>query len=277
MLAWTWFELGIALAYLAGSVLYPLSLILRHPPFKKAAHAAAALGFALHSMDLLAASVLETNLLEQGQFYVSLLGWSCVLLFFLAWWRFRHDFLALIAAPLALLFFVGSMAIHPATAIVPERWSILWFGFHVGAIFLALALLALACGAGVGYIVLERTIKSKRKIPPALQELPALDTLDQVNALAVTVGFPLYTLSMLAGFVWAAFTWKRVLTADPKEIVSLGIWALYAILFHQRLALGWRGRKPAKMAIAIFLLSLASLVFINFLLPTHHSLAPIHP
>lgn len=277
MPAWTWFELCIALAYLAGAGLYPLGLALRRGRIKQAATLAAAVGFGLHTVDLTAASLLEANLLQQGQFYVSLMGWCCVLLFFVAWWRLRHDFLALIAAPLALLFFVGSMALHPVQAIVPERWSILWFTLHVGAIFVALALLALAFGAGVGYLALERAIKAKRKIPAALQELPALDTLDRVNALAVTWGFPLYSLSMLAGFVWAAFTWKRVLTGDPKEIVSLAIWALYAVLFHQRLALGWRGRKPAKMAIAIFLLSLGSLVIINFLLPTHHSFAPIQP
>jgi ABC-type transport system involved in cytochrome c biogenesis permease subunit len=272
MPAWTWFELAIALAYLAGAALYPLGLGLRQPLCKKAASLASALGFLLHTADLAAAGLLQADVLQHGQFYISLLAWLCVLVFFVAWWRFKHDFLSLITAPLAVVLFTGSMVIHPATTIVPEHLSLLWFGLHVGAIFVALALLALAFGAGVGYVYLERKIKTKSKIPSALQEMPALDTLDRVNALAVSVGFPLYSISMLSGFIWAAFTWKRVLTGDPKEVVSLGIWVLYAILFHQRLALGWKGRKPAKMAIAIFLLSLGSLVLINFLLPTHHSL-----
>lgn len=272
MPAWTWFELTIALAYLAGATLYPLGLGLRLPICKKTASVASVLGFALHTVDLIAAGFMQADVLQHGRFYISMLAWLCVFVFFVAWWRLKHDFLSLITAPLAVVLFTGSMVIPPSTAIVPERWSLLWFGLHVGAIFVALALLALAFGAGVGYIYLERKIKTKSKIPSALQEMPALDTLDRVNALAVAVGFPLYSISMLSGFIWAAFTWKRVLTGDPKEIVSLAIWILYAVLFHQRLALGWQGRKPAKMAITIFLLSLGSLVLINFLLPTHHSL-----
>jgi len=274
MSAWTWFELSIALAYLAGAALYPLGLGLRRAALKKAATRASALGFGLHTVDLGLAGIFEPNILHHGQFHISLLAWLCVLLFFVAWWRLRHDFFSLITAPLALVLFCGSLVIHPVTTAVPERWSVLWFALHVGTIFIALALLALAFGAGVGYIYLEKSIKKKTKIPRLLHEMPALDALDRVNALAVGIGFPLYSISMLAGFLWAAFTWKRVLTGDPKEIVSLGIWIVYAIVFHQRLALGWQGRKPAKMVIAIFLLSLASLVGINFLLPTHHSLRP---
>ena len=88
---------------------------------------------------------------------------------------------------------------------------------------------------------------------------------------AARIGFPLYTVSMLAGFLWASFTWKKIISWDPKEIVSIIVWIVFALLFHQRMVLGWRGKKPAKTAIVLFLLCLASLVGVNFLLPTHHS------
>jgi ABC-type uncharacterized transport system permease subunit len=43
---------------------------------------------------------------------------------------------------------------------------------------------------------------------------------------------------------------------------------LFAYLFHQRVAYGWRGRKPAVMTIAVFLLTVLSMLGINFLVPT---------
>lgn len=36
------------------------------------------------------------------------------------------------------------------------------------------------------------------------------------------------------------------------KITSLAVWFLFAFLFHQRLVLGWRGRKPAMLAIWVF-------------------------
>jgi ABC-type transport system involved in cytochrome c biogenesis permease subunit len=83
-------------------------------------------------------------------------------------------------------------------------------------------------------------------------------------------GFPLYTIGILSGFIWAAFTWKRMFSWDPKEVVSLIIWLVFAYLFHQRLAIGWNGRKPAKTAIWLFVVVIASMLFINFFVPTHH-------
>jgi hypothetical protein len=39
-------------------------------------------------------------------------------------------------------------------------------------------------------------------------------------------------------------------------------------MFHQRLAYGWRGRKPAVLVIGVFLLMIVSMLGINFLVPT---------
>jgi ABC-type transport system involved in cytochrome c biogenesis permease subunit len=57
-------------------------------------------------------------------------------------------------------------------------------------------------------------------------------------------------------------------------VVTIGIWLIYAYLFHQRLALGWQGRKPAKLAIFIFIVSVVSLLGINYFLPSHHTFRP---
>jgi ABC-type transport system involved in cytochrome c biogenesis permease subunit len=266
------FELSIALLYLTGSISYPLGVLLRRPIFKRLAGWTSAVAFALHTVDLgLRFAELGSANLHQHQFYMSLLAWFFVLIFLVLWWRLKHDFLAMITAPLALILFSSSLAIHTQTVTVPEHFSALWFGLHVGAIFISLALIAMAFGAGLAYLYLERKIKAKAKLPEFFRELPSLETFDKANDWAVRIGFPLYTVSLLAGFLWASFTWKQAISWDPKEIISILIWGIFALLFHQRLALGWRGKKPAQTAIVLFILCLVSLVGVNFLLPTHHS------
>ncbi|GAB1409604.1 cytochrome c biogenesis protein CcsA [Desulfovibrionales bacterium] len=269
------FELLIALLYLTGSLAYPLGLGFRRADIKRLATWTTGSAFALHSVDLvLRLTESGADALQHGQFYMSLLGWFFILVFLLLWWRLRHDFLAMISSPLALVLFSSSLAIRTQELAVPEQFSALWFSLHVGTIFVSLALMAMAFGAAIAYIYVERKIKTKSKLPGFSKDLPSLDTFDRANHWAVSIGFPLYSISLLAGFLWASFTWKKVISWDPKELISLVIWLLFAFLYHQRLSLGWRGRKPAKTAILLFALCMVSLLGVNFLLPTHHSFRP---
>ena len=54
-------------------------------------------------------------------------------------------------------------------------------------------------------------------------------------------------------------------------MVSIIVWLLMAYVFHGRLATGWRGRKPARLMVLVFGLSLFSIVVVNTLMETHHS------
>jgi len=269
------FDLLIALLYLAGSVSYPLGLVLRRPFLKRAAAWASVTAFGLHTVDLVVRFIeLGASSLQHGQFYMSLLAWFFVLIFFVLWWRLKHDFLSMITAPLALVLFSSSLAVRTQVLAVPEHFSALWFSLHVGTIFVSLALIAMAFGAGLAYLHLEKIIKTKAKMPGFSKDLPSLETFDRANDWAVRIGFPLYTVSIMSGFLWASFTWKRVISWDPKELITIVIWAIFALLFHQRVVQGWRGRKPAKTAIVLFVLCMVSLVGVNFLLPSHHSFRP---
>ena len=266
------FELIIALLYMAGAISYPLGLVLRRAALKRVAALTSATAFGLHTVDLgLRFMELGAANLQHGQFYMSLMAWFFVLIFFVLWWKLKHDFLSMITAPLALILFSSSLAVRTQVLSVPEHFSALWFSLHVGTIFISLALIAMAFGAGLAYLYLERLIKTKAKLPGFSKELPSLETFDKANHWATCIGFPLYSVSLLAGFLWASLTWKKAISWDPKELISIAIWALFALLFHQRMALGWRGRKPAKTAIILFVLCLVSLVGVNFLLPSHHS------
>jgi ABC-type transport system involved in cytochrome c biogenesis permease subunit len=265
------FEFSVAFLYFAGALLFLAGLVTHKTIFTKISIWTTAAGFGLHTVDLLFSWLhfggLET---DQGPFYFSLLAWCFLVIFLGFWWRLRMKFLALIASPLALIVFTSSLAISPSTQPVPQTFAGLWFGLHIGSLFVSIALLAMAFGSGVTYLYLEKKIKTKARFKGLSKDLPSLYTCDRVNHISVMAGFPLYTVGILSGFIWAAFTWKRMFSWDPKEVISLIIWLIFAYLFHQRLAIGWNGRKPAKTAIWLFVLVIASMMFINFFVPTHH-------
>ena len=58
---------------------------------------------------------------------------------------------------------------------------------------------------------------------------------------------------------------------DPKEILTLLAWLIYAVLLHERLAVGWRGRRAALLAICGFLVLVGTFVGANLWLTGYHS------
>jgi ABC-type transport system involved in cytochrome c biogenesis permease subunit len=269
------FDLSIGLFYFLGTLFFLGGALGNNASLKRISACITLAGFGLHSLDLLLKIASSPHFaITQGQFYFSLLAWSFLLIYFILWWRLKLQFLALTAAPLALVLFSSSMVVRTNPLPIPSQLSALWFGLHIAALFLSISLLAMAFGAGLIYLYVDRQIKSKAKPGRFRRDIPALTSFDRVNHWAVIIGFPLFTVGVLAGFLWAGFTWETVFSWDPKEIFSIVIWFIFAYLFHQRIAVGWKGRKPAHLATWLFVLSLVSLIIINLYIPTHHSFHP---
>jgi cytochrome c-type biogenesis protein CcsB len=145
-----------------------------------------------------------------------------------------------------------------------------WFPVHVTLAFLGNAVFAVAFIAGIMYLLQERMLKSK-KFSGLFFRLPSLDTLDSINYRCLTLGFPLMTMGIVSGAVWANSALGSYWRWDPKETWALITWFLYAALLHGRLAIGWRGRKAALLAIIGFFCLLFTFIGVNLLLSGFHS------
>ena len=148
------------------------------------------------------------------------------------------------------------MRLSKVRNLLPEHLSALFFGLHIWALYLSIGLLAMAFGAGLLFIYTEGKLKKKAPLAGFTKDMPSLSTYDKVNNAAVIAGFPLYTLGLMSGFIWVPMA--KEVVENPKVLLSLFIWILYAILFYQRTAMRYRGRKTAVMAIVIFLISVLS-------------------
>lgn len=259
------------LVYFGATVLYLVDVIGRKEGIARIGRSLLLAGFALHSATIVTRFVEAgytpvTNLYESVSFF----AWTLVGIFFLFDLRYRLSVLGAFVCPLALvLMVVGSAAPKVAQEINPmlDSW---WFPIHVTLAFSGNAIFTVAFVAGVMYLLQERMLKSK-KFSGLYHRLPSLQALDSINYKCLTFGFPLMTMGIISGAVWANSAWGGYWRWDPKETWALITWFLYAALLHGRLTVGWRGRRAAIFAIIGFACLLFTFFGVNLLLSGEHS------
>jgi len=100
--------------------------------------------------------------------------------------------------------------------------------------------------------------------------LPSLELLDSTGYACIIAGFTLLTIGLVTGMIYAKLIWGKFWSWDPKEVWSVVSWLLYAVLLHQRITIGFRGRRAAIMAIIGFGALLFTFLGVNFFLKGHH-------
>ena len=71
--------------------------------------------------------------------------------------------------------------------------------------------------------------------PLSPQRLSLAETLDNISYRTIGLGFPLLTIGIIAGAVWANEAWGSYWSWDPKETWALIVWLNYAAWLHMRL------------------------------------------
>jgi ABC-type uncharacterized transport system permease subunit len=246
-------QVAVIATYLVGSVLFLAGVGLAGERLKRLAGGFAMAGLALHGADLLVQVAEAPSFPGGGDFYLSLIAFCVLLAGLLVWRRMGSRFLALAVMPLTLFLFVASLAASTIRVVLPRELSLVFFGMHIASLVACLALLTLAVGAGLAFLHLNKKIKNKADLASMGSDLPSLDNFDRVNRWATLYGFPLYTLGLFSGFLWRLMDPERKFSWDPMNVTALAVWLLFAALFWQRVGLGWRGRKPALMAVAVFI------------------------
>jgi cytochrome c-type biogenesis protein CcsB len=206
---------------------------------------------------------------------LSLAAWSLAGLFVLLQWRLNLHFFGIYVVPLVLLTLLAAVLLPaPSAAPVADIRALAnntWLILHIVTVFAGDAAFALACGAGIFYLIQERAIKQKKR-GFFFRRLPSLERLDSAGYACLVVGFFLLTIGLITGVIYAGMAWGKFWRWDPKEVWSGITWLVYAALLHERLVVGWRGRRAAVMAIIGFCVVLFTFLGVNFLLEGHHGI-----
>ena len=96
-------------------------------------------------------------------------------------------------------------------------------------------------------------------------------TLDNLSYRTLGLGFPLLTIGILSGAVWANEAWGSYWSWDPKETWAFITWLVFAIYLHMRLTKGWKGTGPALIAAGGFVVVWVCYLGVNLLGTGLHS------
>jgi len=97
------------------------------------------------------------------------------------------------------------------------------------------------------------------------KRLNLLESLDNLSYRTISFGFPLLTIGIIAGAVWANEAWGSYWSWDPKETWALITWLVFASYLHARITKSWQGRKPAIIASLGFIVVWICYLGVNFL------------
>ncbi|MFN2541990.1 MAG: inner membrane protein YpjD [Chthoniobacterales bacterium] len=208
-------------------------------------------GAALHRCPL-------TNLFEVLIF----VGWSIALFYILVGPAYRLSLMGAFTAP--LVFFMQTFALL-APIDTPHRLKLpanRWLEVHASFSTVAYGAFALACIAGVMYLVQERQLKTHR-LHSIFYHLPALPDLFGAITRLLWWGLALYTVGLVSGFF----------TGEPlprgQIVWAIGVWVLYALILQGRHLHKLAPKRIAALCIIGFSAALTLLWGITFTAQIH--------
>lgn len=248
-------RLTIAL-YSIGLLHSFLTIVTRKKTLFRVALAGIGLGFISHALSIIFAWIeLDHPPITDNHGALSFFAFVIVLAFLVSYARYRLESLSVFVFPLVFILTLAANLISSPNAARHELLRSLWFYIHIPTTFLGYAAFFVAFSAGIMYLIQERELKRKR--PQAFYyRLPSLEICDDLGYRSLSVGFPLLTVGIVAGALWASRSLTQPWGGDPKIIWSLITWLVYAVLIHYRLSAGLRGRRAAMMSIVGFVIVL---------------------
>jgi cytochrome c-type biogenesis protein CcsB len=196
-------------------------------------------------------------------------GMGIVLVFLVMEFRFKIPALGSFMLPLVIILMAPALILSGEIKELSPVLKSGWLGVHTILTVLGDSAFAFAFIVAIMYLIQERQLKAKH-LGAIFHRLPSLDIMDTLGYRALTIGWPLFTLGMLSGSIWANSAWGTYWNWDPKETWSLITWAVYLALLHLR-TIGWRGRKMALLSIVGFLFVLVSFFVVSRVQMGKHS------
>ena len=255
------------------------------------------------TINLLIASSLSIRWIENKYFplsnlYESLifLGWSITLIQIIIENKTRNKFIGPIATP-AVLFIIGFATmslpkeLQVASPLIPALKSN-WLMMHVTIMILSYATLMIGSLLSLLFLIISNSNVVKiegtsnnnsRKIlfrykfnkvnnileinqkAKAINRIQLTQLIDNISYRTIGFGFPLLTIGIISGAVWANEAWGTYWSWDPKETWALITWIIFAIYLHSRINNKLEGKKPAIIASLGFIIIWICYLGVNFL------------
>ena len=212
-----------------------------------------------------------SNLYESLLFFI----WGITAITIFIEKRIAISLIGAVTSPLSL--FVVAFAtlslpegMQKAAPLVPALKSN-WLMMHVSIMMLSYATLIAGSLMAITFLMISTNQEVQVQENAETTAISLDQTLDNLSYRTLGIGFPLLTLGILSGAIWANEAWGSYWSWDPKETWALITWFVFAIYFHFRLTWGWKGKKPAIVASLGFILVWVCYLGVNLLGSGLHS------
>ena len=130
---------------------------------------------------------------------------------------------------------------------------------HIITVYLSYVAFFVASAAAALFLIQNDALKNKRT-GVISSRLPGLSLLDKLNYRSIGLGLPILTISIFCGLLWSknvhgTYWWGY----DFRQICSIVLWLVYAMILHVRLSAKMRGRKVASLSIFAFFVIILSI------------------
>jgi len=234
------------------------------------------------SANLILFFILASRWLISGYFplsnlYESLLFLSWCLLFILKLIESKTNskIIGAVVLPIILLIISFATLVLPkpmqySSPLVPSLQSN-WLMMHVSMMMFSYSILILGSLLSILMLVLIKTKNNNSSLNSLVTNKNLLINLDNWSYRTIGLGFPLLTIGIISGAVWANEAWGSYWSWDPKETWALITWLIFAAYIHARLSKGWSGEKVAILGSCGFFVVWICYLGTNFLGQGLHS------
>ncbi|UZJ25157.1 c-type cytochrome biogenesis protein CcsB [Rhodococcus antarcticus] len=180
--------------------------------------------------------------------------------------------------PVVVLMFIGGTTLYATSAPVVPALQSYWLVIHVSVIATASGVLLLSGIASLLFLLRRHHAEGAEGSSTVgrLARLPGAQVLDRVAYRTAIFAFPLFTVGVILGAIWAEAAWGRFWGWDPKEVTAFITWVVYAAYLHARATAGWRNTRAAWINVVGTGVVLFNLFFINIVVSGLHSYAGLN-
>jgi ABC-type transport system involved in cytochrome c biogenesis permease subunit len=202
--------------------------------------------------------------------FLCLGAWSVCAVYLALQFKTKTRVLGAFISPFILLFMIAAAGEAAGKTLRPQNLQSWITAVHLVLAIVGEALFIIASCAGIMFVMQNRMLKHK-KLSRTSRLLPSLNDLDRINHICLLWGFPILSVGIIAGAVFAQLSWQSGWLTDPKVIWTFAGWIIYGFLLHQRLAIGWKGYRMAVFSGAAFILLLLSYGSVKLFFSTLHN------
>jgi len=217
----------------------------------------------LHAMLLLNSVVASDGIHLGVGNAVSTIVWLTVAIYWMGNLFYRIEGLQALVMPVAALC-AFLPALFPATRALPNT-ELPVFQVHLMIALLAYSLFTIASLHVLLMAVIENRLHGGG-LPAALQQLPALLTMETLLFRIILAGFVLLTLTLATGVIYSEELFGKAMRLNHKTIFGFLSWLIFGALLGGRWLYGWRGRIAVRWTLTGFLVLVLAYIGSKFVL-----------